>query len=158
GAFFFISRGKLVFKTKEDLLKESDIATYEYRNKGARYQIANPKLHDGNYVQEEQKKRYVGWHIEDGLVESTVDTEFPPKMVSVDEVGKLDNLSKMPVQAVDFRALGEGSLTVGSPLKLVWHTGIAERPLDESYPERVLIGGLEHHEERNFLTRVNGVV
>jgi hypothetical protein len=156
GAVVFIQAGKLVFKTKEDLLKAEHIADYEYHNPGAVYQIKQPKLLDRNYVQEEEKSHFIGWHIEKGLIKATLNKAYPTKMVSCDEVGKLNNLSKSLTPSISFVTLGEGKLMVGSPLKLIWHTGIAERPLDESYPSRVLIGDLVTHTGNKFTCTVGG--
>ena len=158
GAIVFIQSGTLVFKTKEELLKTKHIADYEYQNPGAVYQIRQPKLLNRNYTQTEEKRSYIGWHIEKGLVKSTQNKEYPTKMVNCDEVGKLDNLSKSLTPTVSFITLGEGKLKVGSSLKLTWHTGIAERPLDESYPNRVLIGDLVMHTENKFTCTVGGYI
>jgi len=158
GAVFFISRGKLVFKTKEDLFKQADIANYEYWNKSARYEIAQPRLIDHEFVNEEQKRNYIGWHIERGLIKSTVATGYPPKMHCCDTVGKLNNITKRLTPVVTFRSKGEGTMTIGSPIKLTWHSGIADRPIDESYPDRVLLGEVEHHEQKDFRTTITGVI
>ncbi len=158
GAVVFIQSGTLVFKTKEELFKSNHIADYEYQNPGAVYQIKQPELLNRNYSQREEKRSYIGWHIEKGLLISTRNKEFPTQMVNCDEVGKLDNLSKTLEPSVSFITLGEGKLKVGSPLKLTWHTGIAERPLDESYPNRVLIGDLVIHTEYKFTCTVGGYI
>jgi len=158
GAIVFISKRKLVFKTKEDLLKEADIAEYEYRNKGAQYQIKRPKLLDRNFNTQEQDQHFIGWNIEKGLVQSTQNTNCPVSMVNCSEVGKLNNLSKSLVPAVRFQALGEGKLEVGSNLKLVWNSTISNRPIDESYPSRILLGDVVLHADKNFVCTICGYI
>ncbi len=156
GAIVFVQRGSLVFKTKEDLLKADNIGDYEYQNPGAVYQIRQPKFLERDFTDDTEKRHYIGWHIEKGLIKATNNNDYPTVMVSCDEVGKLNNLSKRLKPSVSFLTLGEGRLMVGSPLKLIWHSGIADRPLDESYPNRVLIGDLVTHSESKFTCTVGG--
>jgi hypothetical protein len=158
GAIFYITRGKLVFKAIDELMKESDIAVYEYHNKAARYQITQARLIENQYQKEESKRHFIGWHIEKGFIESTEDTDYPPQMVSVDTIGKLNNISKKVKPVLGFRALGEGELEPGSMIKCIWHSGIADRPIDESYPDRVMLGEIEHHQGNNFVTSICGVL
>lgn len=158
GAIFFISRGKLVFKSIDELKKQSDVAVYEYHNKAARYQITQARLIEDNYHAEETRRHYLGWHLEQGFVEATEDADYPPQMVSVETIGKLNNITKFVKSVLKFKALGEGSLQPGSMIDCVWHSGIADRPIDESYPDRVMLGEIEHHEQKNFLTSICGVL
>jgi len=158
GAVFFISRGKLVFKTTDELKKQSDIAVYEYHNKAARYQITQPRLIENEYQKEETKRHFIGWHIEQGFIESTEDSDYSPQMVSVDTTGKLNNITKRVKPVLNFKALGEGELQPGSMIKCIWHSGIADRPIDESYPDRVMLGEIEHHQQNNFLTSICGLI
>lgn len=158
GAVVFTHDGTIVFKSKKDLLRQSDLAEYEYRNEYTQYRIHRPRLLNRSYITDEQKRHYIGWHIENGWIKSTENADYPIQMVSCNEVGKLNNLNQKLEPAVLFRTLGEGKLKIGSPIKLTWHTGIPERSVDESYPDRVLISDIVFFSKFNFTCDVCGSI
>ncbi len=158
GAVFHISDGSLVFKTKKELFDQEDLTVFEYQNKMAPFRIVQPRLLDHDYELEDRKRHYLGWDIEKGLIQSSQNSESPKKMVSCRETAKLNNLNTLLKPVMRFGSLGHGMLKVGIPIKLFWHTGLPHRPLDESYPDRVLFGEIKFHEERDFSCAITGVV
>lgn len=160
GALVFIRRGTLVFRTVEELLSRPPSYVYHYNDTRQEYQIAQYALpNDRSLIDDLTHRRFVGWDDQKGMVYSRIYSSSPVEHTGVTSKVVLDNLSKIPVPVFDAYMFGNGGLVAGDCLGVVWNRSDLERPIDESLPERVVIGLVAHsYKNRKYYCRIKGIL
>ena len=161
GAAAFVCRGTLNYKTFDLLLLGQPVdSIYYYKISDKLKQITDyEKPNSTALFKSHVERKYLGWSMSEGLIESNSGAGLTPEFSEVDKQLSLNNLSKIPYPAIDFTTLGNANLRPGIKLKLVWGTDRVDTPIDESLPEEVIIGTVAHHySEQSYTCRVVGVL
>lgn len=187
GAHLFYSRGEVVMKTVEEMMKGSPIEEYWYGDKSKDNQIISYSVPGFQGLLKEKLLRPAFAFGESrGLLDTLSD--IAGKLMSGDVAGatgsavgaiggaakelveapvisslqnptSIKNLQKAIVPAIDLTCLGNGNLQPGKVLKIKINLNEAENPMDESIPEKVLISTVAHwYSAQKYYTRIKGVV
>jgi hypothetical protein len=160
GGLCFYRRGALVFIKLAELFKKEAKHTYEHDNPKAKNQIIfftreNAKA----LIKDRVDRNVIGWDMVKGVMKSGKKTTKPPEFVSVFNMATMNNLAEIPYPAIDFTALGNGTLVPGATISLKWNAARIDAPIDESLPAKVVIGTVAHYYgAQKFFTRVKGVL
>lgn len=158
----FNQRGTMVFKTWAEMLKQPVSLTYhrtpppEEKAQGEIYKYSVAGC--SSIVKDRTERNYTSWNTTKGVVTTGQVGEFPPEWVSPPLPLVLDNMLSVPVPTLDLIVVGNGLLRAGIMLELKWHTDEADRPVDESLPDRVLVSVVSHYYSNGkYLARIKGV-
>ena len=160
GGKLYYQRRQFIMKKIADMMAIEPDVTYAYGDLGAENKIIHYRRPNSAYIVDDSLLRsYCGWNMVKGMVRSTRHTDRPKEMVSNDIVSTLDNLTALGYPEVDFTVQGSGMLRPGIPLKLEWHLLRNDVPIDESLPDKVVIGTAAHfYSAQKYFTRIKGIL
>lgn len=160
GALCFIRRGTVVFKKMSELFKAQPKFEYHYNDSSKPNQIMKyERINNHETIKDATERNYIGWDMVGGLVKMNQAIQKPVEFVSQAASKALDNLVAIPMPAIDFVIVGDGSLVPGDTMRLVWNTRNPDAPIDESLPSKVLVSTVSNfYSGQRFLGRVKGVV
>lgn len=145
-ARIFYLRGKWYFKSLDDLLKASPVATYYHNASLQKNVITEVRSHGESVIaQEVARYRLLGWDVELGLVQSG---KGRPKMIGLGSEAQLAAMNRLLVNEIEFscRANPDPALMPSSVLQFEWHRPLNDNaPIDESMPLKGLVGTVAHH-------------
>lgn len=159
GAMLFYRRGVIVGARLADLLAVDPPAhEYHYLDRREKNQILHFSQPNADEILKDRiGKSYRGWSMTDGFIESGKGKGRPPEFSSLPRKAALDNLASYTVPVLDLTVPGNGFLMAGETMEIVWNKAVSDDPLDESLPEKVVIGVVAHHyEAQKYSCRVKG--
>ena len=159
GIQLFYRRGEVVCKPLSELTKQTPAYEYHYNDESQPNQIAGyQQISATTLIDDRMRRNYQGWSLTDGHVLSGMFEGEAAELAGLENPLNLDNLSKAPVPVLDMYCLGNGGLRAGDTLGLTWNRMNIEMPLDESLPEKVIIGTVAHRYAANrYQCRIKAV-
>ena len=156
----FYRRGEVVCKPLSALMKAKPAFDYHFNDESQQNQIAGYKqINAITLIDDRMKRHYQGWSLIGGRLNSRVLKGEPMEQSGVDTLSALDRLNRLPMPVLDMYCLGNGGLRSGDTLSLTWNRMNIEMPLDESLPEKIIIGTVAHqYRSNNYRCRMKGVV
>ena len=161
GAVVYTRRGELHFNRLRTLFAKPVELTYHYDDREQENQVISyVKPNVDAIVRDKVVRKYSGWSQTEGYVGGQAAGGSPVEWRSSQNVTTLTNLGTSCMPAIDFVCLGNGMLTSGITVDLVWNMGRTDAPLDESLPEKVVVSAVAHYYSRSqrYLCRVKGLV
>jgi hypothetical protein len=160
GARIYYQRGKFFMSRVADMFARKADLTYAYENRQAEHQIIHYTRPNSSYVVEDSLlKSYCGWNMIEGFVWAQKHQSRAAEFTSRDTVGALRNLSVSSLPEVDFTTHGSGMLKPGISLDLEWNLFRNDAPIDESLPDKVVIGTAAHfYGGQKYFTRIKGAL
>lgn len=160
GAHAWIARGSFNMDRFSNLIKEPHAFEYHH-NKEAEHIILKYSLPSKqNQLQEQKLRSFTGWNPELGRIKSAsplVKGLVAPVSKSSPVTYVLSNSSTVMKEAVDFICSGNGALTAGMSIKLVWHKASLDSPINEGLPEKIVIKSVAHwYSAQKYYCRVVG--
>lgn len=155
-ALFFLTRGERFHcRLKKQIVKEEPLFTYDHYDedipKGVKFDAFHGQIQFyarpyTNTILEDLMVRYLtGFHMIDGPMYADKNIDAPLKFRPQKFKLSLNNLNVNLIPAVEFTAVGNSYLTVGHMMKLNWYESDKHHPIDESLPDKALIGTVIHH-------------
>lgn len=160
GAQLFVRRGEVVCKTFAGLASAEPLYEYHWNDERQENQIAGyQQISASTLIDDRMRRNYQGWSLTEGRVLSNVFSGEPAELTGLDTALTLDSLAKAPVPVLDMYCLGNGGLKAGDTMGLIWNRMNIEMPLDESLPDKVVIGTVAHRYTANrYQCRIKGVL
>lgn len=161
GAHIWRARDCWKVKKFADLFSQGPSFEYHYNKEDEDFQITNfTRPSHQNRLQEQQVRKFSGWDEVDGRIKASSKGKSP--FASKYSSQKRFTLNNLPIShkiAIDFMCYGNGFLTPGMVLKLWWHLGISDNPLDESLPDKIVIFAVAHYySAQKYYCRLKGGV
>lgn len=145
GGALFYRRNELIFNTVQALYSQPHSYEYHFNDARQENQIVSYTLNNAvSLVDDRVKRNYQGWNITQGHIKGSAWRSDAAELTGLTSLLSLNGLSKLPVPVLDFYCLGNGGLRAGDALSLVWNRLNLEAPVDESLPEKVVIGTVAH--------------
>lgn len=162
GAHVWIARGAFCMETFAKLIKLPHEFEYHY-NKESEHTILKYSLPSKqNQLQEQNIRSFTGWNPTTGRIKTSsplLKGEVAPVQRSTPSTYVLGNRPTAARDAVDFVCYGNGALTAGMCIRIVWHQASPDSPLNEGLPEKVLITSVTHYySAQKYYCRVKGAV
>lgn len=160
GGHIYVQRDHVCFSRLEDGMSQKADFTYHHNDSRQANQIIQHKKLSGEVLLRDKVKReYKGWNLTKGFVKaSTSDKKVPSELYPSQHKGTLKKIGITPNPSIDFTCVGNGFLTAGMTLDLVWNLEDDERIFDESMPERVVAWLVAHYySQEKYYCRVKGV-
>ncbi len=167
GVHIWLAREGWKVKAFAKLFAQEPAFEYHYNKMDMDFQIINfTKPSQQNRVQEQHARSFTGWNDENGRIKSPssgpvlskAKGAFPSK-TATQNVQTLSNLPTAYKIAIDFMCRGNGFLTPGITLKLVWHQLNPEAPINEALPDKVVLFSVAHYySAQKYFCRVRGAV
>lgn len=160
GARLYYQRTSFILARVADMFSQEAQLTYAYENRQAEYRIIHYSRPNAGYIVEDSLLRsYCGWNMTSGFVWARKHGDKPAEFTARDTIGTLRNLSTVSLPEVDLTVEGNGMLRPGIPLDLEWNLFRRDCPIDESLPDKVVIGTAAHfYSGQKYLTRIKGVL
>lgn len=159
----FHRRKSIVFETWDKLKKQGSEITFYHEPPATeqcdeevfRYEM----LRSQEVVKDRVERNYMSWNLKDGIVNTSKATQKPAEWVSQPEATVLNNLLDVSAPTIDLTTSGQGLIRPGVVMKIVWNnTQSADKPINESLPEKILISTVAHYYSGNqYLCRVKGI-
>jgi len=165
GARIFCHRGKVYARRLKSMYDDPPAFSLAYNDTRKpdeidAYKIASyQRPNTDELVADSIDRQWCGWDMRTGPTQSRKGA-LPSEWCGLSSQGGLDNLSAIPKPEVDIvLAGGVGMLRPGLCCSLVWYLDRIDSPMDESLPEKAVIGTAAHHyQSQKFLTRLKMVV
>ena len=159
GAVVYYQRGSVFMHRISDLLAAESEFECTHNDLRAERQIAYyTKPNAEQVLTDRMGRKFCGWSMTDGFV-SGDQSGYPAEFISVDNATRLNNMAKFHVPAIDFTVSGSGAIRPGITLDLTWNLHRKDVPIDESLPEKVVVGTAAHfYQAQKYLTRIKGVL
>ena len=159
GACVYYQRGTVFMHRLSDLLSAKSEFEYTYNDLRAERQIAHYTKPNAEYaIADKMCRRFCSWSMTDGMVWGD-DSGYPAEVSSVDSATVLNNMAVNHMPVIDFTVSGSGAIRPGITLDLTWNLHRKDVPIDESLPEKVVVGTAAHfYQAQKYLTRIKGVL
>lgn len=162
GAQMWIARNIFNMTTLARLMSQTPAFEYHY-NKENEYTITKYSVPSRQKRLEDTNIRsFTGWNPLLGRVKSSssiVQKTVAPVQQSALNTYVLSNKHIAMKEVIDFICLGNGSLTAGMLLKLIWHKPSLDSPINEGLPEKIIIKSVSHwFQSQKYYCRVIGAV
>ena len=159
GAVVYYQRGTVFMQKLSDLLAAESEFECSYNDLRAERKVAYyTKPNAEQVLTDRMGRRFCGWSMADGFV-SGDQSDYPAEFISVDNATVLNSVAKFHVPAIDFTVSGSGAIRPGITLGLTWNLHRKDVPIDESLPEKVVVGTAAHfYQAQKYLTRIKGVL
>jgi hypothetical protein len=156
-ACFFLTRGERFHcQAKRRIVEAEPLFTYDYYDEAWPRDVEEfgpyhgqilfyARPYNNTILQDMMVRRYIGFHMTDGLLTATKNITCPRKFMSQKYQITLDNLNINLIPAVEFTAPGNAYLVAGAMMKLNWYQSDRNHPIDESLPDKALVGTVVHH-------------
>jgi len=146
GARIFYLRGTWYAVSIDDLFKATPYKTLTH-NKAKSYNAITSviNLGDQKVIGEVGRARHSGWSMTKGLISEGKGRSFP---TGIDNKASLIAMGRLLVPQLEFQIPvdADTEITPKTVLDMEWHRqGNPEAPINESMPERVLVGSIAHH-------------
>ena len=163
GAILFAFRGTLKLLRLSRLYGGTTNVTFCYLEPEAAYQIITYRhLNAENLITDRIRRKYIGFNLIDGLIESTTNTESPVEWSQYDNTQTMNNIGKFPMPVLDMVTFGTGGLGPGLPINFRWNLELeyGDLAIDESLPVMAVIGNVSHYTSgaMNYFCRLKAVV
>ena len=160
GASAFYCRDELVFRSICELFQAPPAFEYHSNDDREQTQIAGyTQINSGGLIDDRVRRSYQGWNITKGRIRAPGWSKSASESTGLTNSLSLSGLSSIPVPVLDMYLQGNGGLRPGDTLSLVWNSLNLESPLDESLPDKVLIGTVCHrYSSQKYQCRVKGVL
>jgi hypothetical protein len=111
-------------------------------------------------VSDSVDRKWCGWDMISGPMTSSKGGEHPAEWCGLSKQSALDNLSEIPKPEVDIvLAGGIGKMRPGLSVGLSWYQDRIDSPMNESLPEKAVIGTCAHHyQAQKYITRLKMVI
>lgn len=156
----YLSRGTVCFKPITSLLYPEPAFEYEFNNiEAERHIIDFTMLNDGEMMTDGIRRRYAAFDEKSGLMTSKKYKAGAIEMVPTNHGPILDNLSAYVSNQVELIMEGNGGLTPGKTLRLIWNMYKEDFPLDESLPSKICITTVSHFTfGSKYICKVKGYI
>lgn len=151
----YIERGTMCVRNKKRMVQAEPMFTYDHYDESWPKDIEFGPFHgqilayakpENNKILEDMIPRnYTGWSMTEGFTHATRNTDRPPQFMPQKHQITLNNLNTVLVPVVEFTAPENSWVVAGVTMKLNWFQADKEHVIDESLPEKALVGTVIHH-------------
>jgi hypothetical protein len=155
-ACFYLSRGeRFHLNAKKRMVLAPPMFTYDHYDEDFPRDIEFDAYHgmvlyyarpyNNQILEDLMVRRYTGFNMVDGPIYATRNINAPLEFKPQQHVLTLNNLNINLIPAVEFTAPGNSWLVAGVMMKLNWYQSDKDHPIDESLPDKALVGTVVHY-------------